>query len=161
MKEQFFDFDYEEPKKELNKYDERRIALKKEYDKLIQEEVNENNFRKRILEFNSGIYYVLFSHRIFDKFPVYDDERNLIDHKFEPKLFYLLYDGNFIVTLNIDNDLCFQINRFQMCKLPQVDKQLEYYKIKLKSENIEHRFGYVPNYPSINQVKINQKLMGL
>ena len=161
MEEQFFDFDYEEPKKELNKYDERRIALKKEYDKLIQEEVNENNFRKRILEFNSGIYYIIFSDRIFDKFPVYDDERNLIDHEFEPRLFYLLYDGNFIVTLNIDNYLCFQINRFQMCKLPQVDKQLEYYKIKLKSENIEHRFGYVPDYPSINQVKINQKLMGL
>lgn len=161
MKEQYLDFDYTEPKEELNKYEEKRRALRKEYDKLIQEEANENNFRKNILEFNSGIYYILFSDRIFDKFPVYDNEDNIIDRKFEPRLFYILYDGNFIVTLNIDNDLYFQIKRLQMCKLPQVDKQLEYYKIELKSENLEHSYGNVTDYPSINQAKINQKLMGL
>jgi len=161
MEEQYLDFDYTEPKKELNKYEKKRIDLKKEYDKLIQEEVKENTFRKDILEFNSGIYYILFSCRTFDKHLIYDDDENIVDREYRPKLLYVLYDGNFIVLLTIEDSGYFYINRLNACKLAQVDKQLEYYDIKLKAENIEHRYGNVADYPSINQLKINQKLMGL
>ena len=144
MEEQYLNYDLDAVKTEIDReqteYEKKIEAIKKAYADLEEykrTELEKHRFiENKLLKWKSGVYYILYKEEVF-----YEIDKQCLDNQdeiykeYQPYTVYIVYDGEFICKISNGLYNTF-IDRTVKCKLPQVDKQLEYYNIKLKFEEL-------------------------
>lgn len=157
MEEQYLDFDFDTLdtlEEQTTEYEKKVKAIQMAYsdlEKYKAEQREKYYFINNLLHWQDGIYYVLSKEESYKEIKIGDpDIPEECYTEYEHYNSYIVYDGKFICRINIGKNEEW-IQRSHRCILPQVDKQLEYYGIKLQFESIEKR--YKDTGPTAEQIK--------